>query len=159
LITESQEFARCTGREKVESIIGTSMSEDDIRAFLAWPHSNFCTDGDPTGLHPRAYGAFPRIFARYSRSQHLFSLVEAVRKATSLAAAHVGIHYRGRIAPGYFADLVLFDPARIADTSTTEQPHRLATGIDTVWVNGVEVFSGGCPTGARPGQVLRHQPN
>ena len=85
----------------------------------------------------------------------MLTLEQAVRKATALAADHVGIEDRGRLVPGAFADLVLFDPATVADRATTDEPHALATGIERVWVNGAVVYEGGRTTGARPGRVVR----
>jgi N-acyl-D-amino-acid deacylase len=95
------------------------------------------------------------VLARYVRERRVLPLEEAIRKMTSLAAAHVGIPQRGTIAPGRFADLVLFDPATVADEATTQDPHRISTGIARVWVNGREVWRDGAPTGARPGRVIR----
>ena len=85
------------------------------------------------------------------------SLEEAVRRMTSLAAAHVAIRDRGRIAPGMYADLVLFDPATVSDRATPREPHVMSVGIARVWVNGAEVFVDGKVTGARPGRVLRRE--
>jgi N-acyl-D-aspartate/D-glutamate deacylase len=89
------------------------------------------------------------------REAKLISLEEAVRRATSLAAQRLGVRERGRIAEGYFADLVLFDPEWIADTSTYEAPHRYPAGIRSVYVNGEAVVQAGKVTGARPGRLLR----
>jgi N-acyl-D-amino-acid deacylase len=82
-------------------------------------------------------------------------LEEAVRRMTALAAAHMGIEDRGRSAPGMFADLVLFDPATVADRATPREPHLTSVGISRVWVNGLEVYANGTPTGARPGHIIR----
>jgi N-acyl-D-amino-acid deacylase len=157
LIAESQRFAQKKGEgASVESVIGTSMREEDIRALLAWRHANVCSDGSLHSGHPRGYGSFPRVLARYGRDEKLFSWEKAVEKASLLGATHVGIRDRGAIAPGYFADLVLLDPARLRDNATTEQPELLASGVERVWVNGVEVFHDGAPTGQHPGRpVLR----
>jgi N-acyl-D-amino-acid deacylase len=156
LIRESHELAERTGGS-TESIIGTSMDEKDIRCFLAWPHANFCSDGDPNSLHPRAYGAFTRVLHEHVAKEHLFPLEEAIHKATLLSAKHVGIRKRGAISPGYFADLVLFSPDEVADRASIGNPHQLATGIDTVWVNGTKVFQDGRATGTRPGSVVRRE--
>ena len=91
----------------------------------------------------------------FVRDRKLFPLEEAVRKATSLAAANVGLVDRGVIAPGYFADLVLFDPATITDRATFEAPQAMAVGIQQVWVNGVTVLQGGATSGRYPGTALR----
>jgi N-acyl-D-amino-acid deacylase len=149
------EAMKAEGREGVENIIATSMIESDLEQLLAWPGTNLCTDGQLDGRHPRGFGSYPRILGRYVRERGVVTLEQAVRKATALAADHVGIADRGRLVPGAFADLVLFDPATVADRATTDEPHALATGIERVWVNGTVVFEGGRATGARPGRVLR----
>lgn len=141
--------------ESGESVIGTSMIEPDIEKIMRWPFTNISSDGSNASLHPRGYGAFPRVLGRYVRERGVLALPEAIRRMTSLAAANVGLSGRGRLAPGMAADLVLFDPASIIDRSTTEYPARTAVGIDAVWVNGVQVFDGTRVTGALPGQVLR----
>ncbi len=133
------------------------MSQTDVDRIVAWPHANICSDGYLVDQHPRAAGAFTRILRDYVRERHLLSLEEAVRKMTSLAAANMGIPDRGLIRLGFFADLVLFDPDSVSDQSTVSEPHRLSTGVQTVWVNGVRVFDGGQTTGARPGRIIRHQ--
>ncbi len=138
-----------------DSVIGRSMREEDIVALLGWPHSNVCSDGSGDSGHPRGWGAFPRVLRRYVRELGALTLEQAIHKMTALAAAHVGLAERGRIAPGAPADLVLFDPATIADRSTFEEPNVPAVGIVAVWVNGVAVYREGQATGARPGRVLR----
>jgi len=138
-----------------ESVIGTSMTEPDIERLMRWPHTNFCTDGELDGGHPRGFGTYPRILGRYVRERNVVSLAEAVHKATALAAEHMGFTDRGRIAKGLAADLVLFDPSAVIDNATTEKPHELSTGITAVWVNGIPVFENGAATGARPGVVIR----
>jgi N-acyl-D-aspartate/D-glutamate deacylase len=104
--------------------------------------------------HPRAYGTFPKVLGYYSREKKLLGLEEAVRKMTSLPASRLGLTDRGLIRPGFCADLVLFDPETIKDTATFTQPHQLAQGIHSVWVNGVSVFHNGQHTGAFPGQAV-----
>jgi N-acyl-D-aspartate/D-glutamate deacylase len=121
------------------SIVATSMSETDISNFLKWPHSNVCSDGS-LGGHPRGHGTFTRILGRYVREQKLMSLETAIQKMTSLAAEHTGIKSRGQISPGYFADLVLFDPETVIDNATITDPKALSTGIQYVWVNGKLVY-------------------
>ena len=103
--------------------------------------------------HPRGFGAFPRALAHRERAG--LSLEATIHKLTALAAEHVGIVGRGVIRPGAAADLVLFDPERIADRATVAEPKRTAAGIEQVWVNGVLVWSEGRATGARPGVVIR----
>ena len=154
LIREAEEAERA-GRPSAESVIGTSMDERDVARLIAWPHTNICSDGELAGRHPRGFGAFPRVLGRYVREQGVISLPEAVRKMTSLGAAHVGIADRGRIAPGYFADLVLFDPATVIDRATPTAPRETAVGIRTVWVNGEMVYEAGRVTGKYPGTVVR----
>jgi N-acyl-D-amino-acid deacylase len=139
----------------VESVIGTSMVEDDVEAIMKWPYTNLCTDGTLDGAHPRGFGSFPRFFGHYVRERHVMSLEEGVRRATSLAAENVGLKGRGTLAAGQFADLVLFDPATVADRATTREPHALSAGVERVWVNGVEVYAAGKASGATPGRVLR----
>jgi N-acyl-D-amino-acid deacylase len=138
-----------------ESVIGTSMTEPDIERLMRWPNTNFCTDGELDGGHPRGFGTYPRILGRYVRERNVLSLAEAVHKATALAAEHMGFTDRGRIAKGLAADLVLFDPSTVIDNATTEKPHELSTGIVAVWVNGIPVFENGAETGTRPGAVIR----
>lgn len=154
LIAEALAYERETGRS-AESIIATSMDPGDVARIIAWPHANFCTDGELAGRHPRGFGAFPRILGRYVREQGVLTLEQAVHKASALAAGHVGIANRGVVRPGAYADLVLFDPNVVVDRATPEEPRSPAVGIVSVWVNGVEVLSQGTPTGARPGRVLR----
>lgn len=137
------------------SIIATSMEEHDVAKLLAWQWAAFCTDGELDGSHPRGFGTFPRILGRYVREQHVMTLEEAIRKATSLAAANVGIADRGRIAVGAYADLVLFDPETIIDRATPTEPHLVSTGMRRVWVNGAVVYEGEHTTDARPGRVLK----
>lgn len=141
--------------ERVDAVIGSAMSEADIAAFVAWKHSVICSDGMTHGLHPRGFGAFAKILRVYVREKHLLTLEQAVHKMSAQTAAQLGIAERGTIAPGFHADLVLFDPARIADRADLEHPNALATGVSTVWVNGAVVFDKGVPTAARPGQVVR----
>ena len=138
-----------------EGVIGTSMRADDIAAFIAWPHSNICSDGALVSRHPRSTGAFTKVLRVYVREQKLLAFEEAIRKMTSLGAAHVGIRDRGTIRAGAYADLVLLDPATVADRSTTSDPTALSVGIHTVWVNGQAVFRDGKATGAMPGMGLK----
>jgi len=137
----------------VESIMGKSMSDEDLKALLAWPYSNVCSDG-ANGGHPRGYGTFPKVLAKYVREEKTFPIEEAVRKMTSLSAEHTGIRYRGIIAPGMIADLVLFDPATVKDNSTVENSKAVATGILKVWVNGKQVYEDGRFLGAFPGELI-----
>ena len=153
LIAASEALRAETGRQ-ADTIIGTSMHPDDVAALIAWPHSNICTDGSLTDLHPRGAGAFPRVLGRYVREQGLLSLEQAVRKMTGLAAEHMGFEDRGLIRPGAAADLVLFDPETVIDNATPQNPSALSSGIEQVWVNGVLVFAEGRETGTRPGRFI-----
>jgi N-acyl-D-amino-acid deacylase len=139
------------------TVIGTSMVEPDVEAILKWPWSNVCTDGELDGKHPRGYGAFTRVLGVYVRDRHVLPLEEAIRKMSWLAATNVGIKERGRISVGMFADLVLFDPKKVADRATLKEPHALSAGVKEVWVNGLPVYLDGKITGALPGRALRRQ--
>jgi dihydroorotase/N-acyl-D-amino-acid deacylase len=138
------------------------MSEENVKLNLQQPWMKFGTDAggvDPDsarGLtHPRAYGNFPRVMGKYVRDEHVMSLEEAVRKATSATATRLSIPDRGLLREGFFADITVFDPATIADPSTFEQPHQLSVGVRHVFVNGTAVVRDGRHTNAKPGRVLR----
>ena len=140
------------------------ISEDNVRRQLALPWISFGSDaGAPSAEgvflksadHPRAYGNFARLLGRYVREQHVMTLAEAVRRLTSLPATNLGIRRRGMLRPGYYADVVIFDPATITDHATFENPHQYATGVRDVFVNGVQVLRGGEHTGAKPGRFVR----
>ena len=136
-------------------VIATSMDERDVARLLQWPFANVCTDGELLGSHPRGFGSFTRVLGRYVRDRRVVTLAEAVRKMTSLAAANVGLSGRGLIAPGKYADLVLFDPETVADRATMAEPHATSVRIETVWVNGEMVYNSGSASGRTPGRVLR----
>ncbi|MGH6781658.1 MAG: N-acyl-D-amino-acid deacylase family protein, partial [Sphingomonadaceae bacterium] len=150
-------IARSQAAGVEDEVIGTSMQPDDIAALIAWPHANICSDGALAGRHPRGAGAFTRVLRVYVCEQKWLSLEQAIRKMTGLAAAHVGIADRGVIRQDARADLVLLDPAEVADRSTIRNPELLSVGIHKVWVNGVVVLEDGKATGAFPGQVVRRQ--
>ena len=141
--------------EPLEEVDVTSMSEDDVRWFVAQPEIMFCSDGELHGSHPRGAGAFPRVLGRYVREQKALSLESAIHKMTGLAAQQLGLDDRGRIAPGYVADLVLFDPAAVNDESTIGQPEAPPAGIPAVMVAGEWVIDNGHVTGKHSGRVLR----
>ncbi|HXB55642.1 MAG TPA: D-aminoacylase [Vicinamibacteria bacterium] len=171
------EVARERGQDPVDALMdlvvedkgGTGfvsfiMDEPDVRLALKQRWAAFCNDspiqatdgplsqGKP---HPRAYGSFPRILGRYVREEKLMALEEAIRKATSLAAQILGVRDRGLVREGFWADLVVFDPDKIADRATFEQPHQYSAGIDFVMVDGELVLDDGRMTNARPGKVIR----
>ncbi len=140
------------------------MSEDNVRREVVLPWVSFDSDEDapaPEGVflkssrHPRAYGSFARVLARYVRDEHALTLQEAVRKLSAFPAATLALSARGSLKSGYFADVVVFDPATVQDHATYERPHQLATGVDDVWVNGVRALRGGEATGAASGRVVR----
>jgi N-acyl-D-amino-acid deacylase len=134
-----------------------SMDEADVERILAYPETMVGSDGLPHDAfpHPRLWGAFPRVLGHYARARGLFSLEQAVHKMTGLPADRFHLAGRGRIAPGMRADLVVFDPARIADAATFAQPKTPAIGIDSVYVNGALAWHQGRDTGARRGQLIR----
>lgn len=140
------------------------MSEDNIRKQLQLPYVSLGSDAEssaPEGVflksstHPRAYGNFSRLLAKYVRDEKVITLQEAIRRLTSLPASNLKIQKRGLLAPGYFADIVLFDATKIQDHATFEKPHQYSTGMMYVLVNGVIVLSAGEHTGATPGRVIR----
>jgi N-acyl-D-amino-acid deacylase len=105
--------------------------------------------------HPRAYGNTARFLGKYVRDEHATTLQDAIRRITSLPATNIGIRNRGWLAPGYYGDVVVFDPATIQDHATFEKPDQLATGVEDVFVNGVQVLKDGKHTGAKPGRFVR----
>ena len=133
------------------------MDEDDLRRILAFPSTMVGSDGLPTMTHPhpRLWGTFPRVLARYVREQKLLSLEQAIYKMTGLSAQTFKLADRGLIRKGYYADLVLFDPETIADVATFEDPEQPARGISKVLVNGTVVWTNGTSTGQRSGLFLR----
>ena len=141
--------------EMGDMMIGTSMRDDDIAAFMAWPHTNICTDGSLRDRHPRGAGSFPRVLGRYVREQGVLSLEAAIHRMTGLAAQHMGFAERGVIAPGMMADLVLFNPDTVMDRATTSEPFAPSEGIHSVWVAGARVLHEGEVSEAYPGRVIR----
>jgi N-acyl-D-amino-acid deacylase len=136
-------------------IIGTSMAEEDLRAIFRHPQVMICSDGGITGRHPRGYGAFPRVLARFVREQKLVTLEEAIAKMTGRSAARLGFSDRGVLAPGKAADIVIFDPGAIEDRGTPQEPARPPVGMRDVIVNGEVVLREGRQTASRPGRALR----
>jgi N-acyl-D-amino-acid deacylase len=151
------------GRGRVMAIFHM-MSEPDLETALRFPWTSIGSDAgaavrdggqDPTGLtHPRAYGNFPRLIARYVRDQRVLSLEAAIRKMTSWPATRMRLAGRGVLSAGAWADVVVFDYDTLADTATYEAPTQAPTGIDYVLVNGQIVIDHGRHTGARSGQVV-----
>ncbi len=135
-----------------------SMAEEDVRRVLQFPLTMVGSDGLPHDVrpHPRLWGTFPRVLGHYVRDVGLFGLPEALRRMTSLPAARFGLAGRGVLREGAFADMVLFDPATVADLADFAEPARASAGIRSVWVNGVEACRDGVTTGARGGRVLRN---
>jgi N-acyl-D-amino-acid deacylase len=140
------------------------MSEDNVRREVALPWVSFDSDEQapaPEGVflksnsHPRAYGNFARVLAKYVREEKALTLPQAIHKLAALPAATLSLADRGELKSGYFADVVVFDPATIQDHATFERPHQLATGVDEVWVNGVRALRAGEATGAASGRAVR----
>ena len=145
------------------SMVAFGRGEDDLRAALRHQRCLIGSDGlgldpeGPTGAgqpHPRSYGCYPRLLSRYVRDEAVIRIEDVVRRSTSLIAQRFRIPDRGVVAPGYRADLVLFDLASLADRASFEEPHRFPDGVSTVIVGGEVVVDGGEATGARPGEVL-----
>jgi N-acyl-D-amino-acid deacylase len=170
------EAARMRGKDPIdtamdliaedESRIGTLyfiISEDNIKKELAKPWISFGSDEAsqaPEGVflksnpHPRAYGNFARVLGKYVRDEKVIPIKEAIRRLSGLPATNLGLDHRGFLKEGMFADVVVFDPATIADRATFEKPHQYAVGVKHVFVNGVQVLNDGEHTGAKPGRAL-----
>jgi N-acyl-D-amino-acid deacylase len=170
------EVAKMRGKDPIETImdlisedesrIGAIyylMSEENVKKELAKPWISFGSDEASqapedvflkSNPHPRAYGNFARVLGRYARDEKVITLPEAVRRLSALPATNLGLDHRGFIQEGMFADVVVFDPATIADRATFEKPHQYAVGMKHVLVNGVQVLKDGEHTGAKPGRAL-----
>jgi N-acyl-D-amino-acid deacylase len=170
------EAARQRGEDPVETImnlvledrsrVGTvyfMMSEENIKKQIRLPWVSFgsdagsmATEGDflKSSTHPRAYGNFARLLGKYVREEKVIPLAEAIRRLSGLPATNLGLEGRGFLKKGMFADVVVFDPATIADRATFEKPHQYAIGVKHVFVNGAQVLSNGEHTGAKPGRAL-----
>jgi N-acyl-D-amino-acid deacylase len=140
------------------------MSEDNVRRQVQLPWMSFGSDAASqategvflkSGAHPRTYGNFARLLGRYVRDEKLIPLEQAVYRLTTLPATNLGIKERGALRPGYYADVVVFDPATIGDRSTFEKPHQYSVGMRDVFVNGVGVLRNGEHSGATPGRAVR----
>lgn len=170
------EVAKMRGKDPVETIMDLLaedesridtiyfvMSEENVRKEIAKPWISFGSDESsqaPEGVflksnpHPRAYGNFARVLGKYVRDEKVISLGEAVRRLSALPATNLGLDHRGFIQEGMFADVVVFDPATIADRATFAQPHQYSVGMKQIFVNGVQVLKDGEHTGAKPGRAL-----
>ena len=140
------------------------MTEENVKRQIQLPYMSFCSDAGsiaPEGSflnynpHPRTYGNFARLLGKYVRDEKVIPLEEAIHKLTHLSAKKLKIRKRGLLAPGYYADIVIFDPEAIQDHATFAEPHQYATGMIHVWVNGEQVLKDGEHTGATPGRVVR----
>jgi N-acyl-D-amino-acid deacylase len=170
------EVAKMRGKDPIETIMDLLsedesridamyflMSEENVRKELAKPWISFGSDEAsqaPEGVflksnpHPRAYGNFARVLGKYARDEKVLPLPEAVRRLSALPATNLGLDHRGFVQEGMFADVVVFDPATIADRATFDKPHQYAVGMKHVFVNGVQVLKDGEHTGAKPGRAL-----
>ncbi len=170
------EVARMRGKDPIETIMDLIaedesridtlyfiVAEENVKKEMAKPWISFGSDEAsqaPEGVflksnpHPRAYGNFARVLGKYVRDEKVIPLTEAVRRLSALPATNLGLDHRGLIKEGMFADLVVFDPATIADRATFDKPHQYAVGMKDVFVNGVQVLKDGEHTGAKPGRAL-----
>ncbi len=137
---------------------------ENVEKKIALPWVSFASDAGSIATegvflksnpHPRAYGNFARLLGKYVREERIIPLEEAIRRMTSLPASNLKLKSRGSLETGSFADLVIFDPQKIQDHSSYDNPHQYSTGVVHVWVNGQQVLEGGEHTGATPGKVLR----
>jgi N-acyl-D-amino-acid deacylase len=145
-------------------VVYFSMSEENIAKKVMVPWVSFCSDAGSftnegvflnQSTHPRAYGSFIRVIGKYARDEKVITLQEAVRKLTWLPAQNLKLEKRGKLAAGYYADVVVFDPLKVRDLATFEQPHQYAEGVLHVWVNGEQVLDNGEHTGAMPGRFVK----
>lgn len=145
-------------------VVYFSMSDENLAKKVAIPWVSFCSDaGSYTNegvfikqsTHPRAYGSFIRVLGKYARDENVITLEEGIRKLSSLPAENLKLKKRGSLKVGNFADVVVFDPERVKDNATFEDPHQYAEGVLHVWVNGEQVLKGGEHTGATPGRFVR----
>jgi N-acyl-D-amino-acid deacylase len=171
------EIARLHGKNADETVIDLIVrdkspiatfyflvSEDNIRRFMKLPYVSFGSDAGSqetpqdsatVGAHPRTYGTFARVLGKYVRDEKVITLEDAIRKLTSLPASNLGINKRGQLKTGFYADVALFDPSKINDRATFENPHRYASGMVHVFVNGIQVLENGSHTGAKPGRFIK----
>jgi N-acyl-D-amino-acid deacylase len=147
--------------------VGTAyviMTDENVSKKMAKAWVSFGSDaGAPategvflnTSTHPRAYGTFARVIGKYVRDEGVLSLEEAIRRMTSQPARNISVRNRGQLTEGFFADIVVFDPAAVQGFATFENPHQYSTGVEHVIINGVQVLKDGEHTGATPGRVVR----
>ncbi|MES2374534.1 MAG: D-aminoacylase [Bacteroidota bacterium] len=140
------------------------MSEENVKKQLVLPWVSFCSDAGsmaPEGnfikqsAHPRAYGNFTRVIGRYSRDEKVIPLEKAIQKLSKVAATNLHIQKRGELKVGNYADVLLFDPAKVQDHASYEKPHQYSTGMIDIWVNGEQVLKDGEHTGAKPGRFVK----
>jgi dihydroorotase/N-acyl-D-amino-acid deacylase len=145
------------------STIYFSMNEQNVQKQLALPWIKISSDAggyDPAWgrahgpVHPRSYGTFTRVLGKYVREERILSLEEAIRKMSWAVATRLGLRDRGLLQAGCYADVVIFDPATVADKATFEDSHQLSVGIRDVWINGTRVLADGAHTGAKPGRIV-----
>ncbi|MEQ8475092.1 MAG: amidohydrolase family protein [Fulvivirga sp.] len=145
-------------------VVYFSMSEENIAKKVAVPWVSFCSDAGSytnegvfikSSTHPRAYGSFIRVLGKYARDEKVITLEEGIRKLSSLPAQNLKLEKRGMLKPGYYADVVVFDPEKINDKATFEKPHQYAEGVIHVWVNGTSVLKDGNHTGANAGRFVK----
>lgn len=148
---------------RIQAVFFT-MSENNIKKKAALLWMSYCSDAGSyanegvflkQSTHPRAYGSFARLLGKYVREENVLPLEEAIRKLSNLPATNLKIDKRGLLTPGYYADIVVFDPATITDNATFAEPHQYATGVQHVWVNGIQVLDNGTHTGAPAGRFIK----
>jgi N-acyl-D-amino-acid deacylase len=142
------------------SMVFHGMDENDVKRIMQYPFNMFASDASirewGVGVpHPRGYGTNARVLSKYVRDENVLSLEEAVRRMTSLPAQKFQLEDRGLLREGMAADIVIFDPNKVKDNATYDQPHQYASGIEFVWVNGQLVVREGQHTGVRSGKALR----
>ena len=140
------------------------MSEENVKKQIALPWVSFGSDAGSMATegnflkqsaHPRSYGNFTRVIGHYSRDEKVLTLEKAIQKLAKVAATHLHIRKRGELKSGYFADILVFDPAKVEDHATYEKPHQYATGMIHVFVNGTQVLKDGEHTNAKPGRFVK----
>ncbi|MDW3192023.1 MAG: D-aminoacylase [Cytophagales bacterium] len=145
-------------------VVYFSMSEENIKKKIVIPWVSFCSDAGSftnegvflnRSTHPRAYGSFIRVLGKFAREEGVLTLQEGIRKLTSLPADNLKLKKRGRLQVGHYADVVVFDPEKVRDQATFQEPHQYAEGMIHVFVNGTQVLDNGAHTGAKPGRFVK----